>query len=91
MYKLIKLVMVHLKLSGYRMAAECARNALLGKVVDNKADLGNMPISSYHFNLSLSCMRLLNIFFYTETISFRSFMILKLCNRKLRLPFFREI
>lgn len=27
-------------LSGYRMAAECARNALLEKVVDNKLDAG---------------------------------------------------
>lgn len=26
--------------SGFRMAAECARNALLQKVVDNKADAG---------------------------------------------------
>lgn len=39
------------KLSGYRMAAECARNALLQKVVDNKADLGNMPIFSQSFYL----------------------------------------
>lgn len=37
---------IHLKLSGYRMAAECARNALLQKVVDNKGDLGIMPIFS---------------------------------------------
>lgn len=36
------------------MAAECARNALLQKVVDNKADLGNMLIFSHHFTFSLS-------------------------------------
>lgn len=29
-----------LLLSGYRMAAECARNALLEKVMDNKHDAG---------------------------------------------------
>ena len=45
-YNMLKLVMIHLKLSGYRMAAECARNALLQKVVDNKADLGNNLIFS---------------------------------------------
>jgi len=28
---------------GFRMAAECGRNALLEKVVDNKADSGIFP------------------------------------------------
>lgn len=69
-YKMLMLVMIHLKLSGYRMAAECARNALLRKVVDNKADLGNMAIF-YHFVFSWSSMRLLNIYFVIRDYKFQ--------------------
>jgi hypothetical protein len=32
---------------GYRMAAECARNALLLKVMDNKEDAGTVYCSMY--------------------------------------------
>lgn len=39
------MVGVYFSILGFRMAAECARNALLQKVMDNKADAG-MPVAS---------------------------------------------
>lgn len=44
-------------LAGYRMAAECARNALLEKVMDNKADTGAKYdlLTFKHQSLIMTC------------------------------------
>jgi len=41
---------------GFRMAAECARNALLEKVVDNKADSGIVVSPPFWIRIFQGCI-----------------------------------
>lgn len=47
---------------GYRMAAECARNALLQKAMDNKQDPGFFLLEKFHFAICFLCLSVISMF-----------------------------
>lgn len=72
----IQLSCAYFSLIGYRMAVECARNALLEKVVDNKQDTGNKLTLTVLSYLQCRCFISWVALFFTmlNSSSFPSFL-----------------